>query len=208
MRINFLFSSENFTGSVLAHLVIAAFMLTSFVLSEPMKIVAPEQMKIMDIDLSQVKISKDKTRANARDTVRAESPKGQGDKSKPAAPAPIVKTVAVQRDSAPIARVVNVSVVDALRIAMTRCWHIDTTIPGLEDFNLSAHLTMGRGGFVRELWIENESLFNDFGTGAYVLDTVRAAVAECQPFSMLPDEDFDSWKSIKLNFFPQRGSVN
>ncbi|MDR0449331.1 MAG: hypothetical protein LBG89_02625 [Rickettsiales bacterium] len=207
MRINFIFSSENFTGSVLAHLVIAAFMLTSFALSEPMKIVAPERVKIMDIDLSQVKVSKDKTRANARDAQKAEAPRGKDDKDKVPF-APVVRTMSVKRDSAPIARVVNVSVIDALRIAMTRCWQIDTNIPGLEQFALSAHIGMSRGGFVREVWIENESFFNDNGTGSYVLDSVRAAISACQPFSMLPDEDFDTWKSIKLNFFPQQGSVN
>ncbi|MDR2685413.1 MAG: hypothetical protein LBB23_01415 [Rickettsiales bacterium] len=202
-----IFSLENFWASVLLHLIVVAIMITSFS-GEPEKIIAPEKMKIFDVDLTNVKITTQKTRAPSGE-VADSKPQGQGDKSKSKVePEKVVRRVAVQRDKAPIVRNVNVSVVDALRIAMTRCWQIDTAIPNLHEYNVAVQLSMERGGFISSIFIENESFFDDGGTGAYVLDTVRQAIAACQPFSMLPDEVYDDWKSVKLNFFPSKGAVN
>lgn len=202
---------ENSGLSVLVHLLLVAVMITSFAVARE-TIVAPPRPKLMQVDLSQVKVSREKTTANSTDekSKTEESPRGQGKDKTSVKPAskPVKKIVAVQRDKEVLNRHVNVSVSDALRIAMTRCWQIDTSIAGLEEFNVSAHLTMSLGGWVRDLWIENEAGLNDGGTGSYVLESVRAAIQNCQPFSMLPDTDFEAWKNVKLNFFPAEGAVN
>ncbi|MCL2629639.1 MAG: hypothetical protein FWD33_03055 [Alphaproteobacteria bacterium] len=214
MRIKSIFSLENSGASVLIHLVVIGVMLTTFH-RLPDKIIAPEVPKIMVVDLTQVKITREPTRANTRqEPVAVPTPRGQEAKPAaqvqpaPEAPQPVVRTVTVQRDRGALHRNVNVSIIDALRVAMTRCWQIDTGMPGLDGIVASAHLAMARGGFVREMMIENEDAIAATESGLYVLDTIRTAIANCQPFTMLPDEDFGAWRSIKLNFFPLQGAVN
>ena len=48
------------------------------------------------------------------------------------------RVVRVNREVLSIDRKLTVSVVDALRVAMTRCWNIDTTRPDIAD--IRAHL--------------------------------------------------------------------
>ena len=96
----------------------------------------------------------------------------------------------------------TVSVVDALRIAMTRCWNIDADRPDLEGIRAVAHLQMFQNGRVRSMWFEGQTRADTDPTFAYVFDTIRHAIDTCQPFNMLPREEFESWRTIRLTFFP------
>ena len=123
-------------------------------------------------------------------------------------PAPKKKMVVrVNRESVSLNRTLNVSVVDALRVAMTRCWVIDRNRPDIADIRAVAHLTMRRNGTVRDVWFESAARAETDPAFAYVLETVRAAINTCQPLRMLPASDFSKWEKIQLTFYPTSGKV-
>ena len=132
------------------------------------------------------------------------------DKEKEIEPTPAPKKkriVRVKRDAVSLDRTMTVSVVDALRVAMTRCWVIDTTRPDIADIRAVAHLTMRRNGTVRDVWFESEARAEEDPGFAYVLDTIREAINVCQPLDMLPPNQFSSWQKIQLTFYPTSGKV-
>lgn len=117
------------------------------------------------------------------------------------------RVVRVNREVLSIDRKLTVSVVDALRVAMTRCWNIDTTRSDIADIRAVAHLTMSKNGTVQRLWFESEALAETDSAFAYVLDTIREAISVCQPFKMLPVDEYEDWRQIQLNFYPTQGKV-
>jgi len=127
---------------------------------------------------------------------------------KPETDAPKKKTVIrVNRESVSLNRTLNVSTVDALRVAMTRCWVIDKNRPDIADIRAVAHLTMRRNRTVRDMWFESAARAEVDPAFAYVLETIRAAINTCQPLRMLPVGDFDKWEKIQLTFYPTSGKV-
>ena len=121
---------------------------------------------------------------------------------------PKKKTVIrVNRESVSLNRTLNVSVVDALRVAMTRCWVIDKNRPDISDIRAVAHLTMRKNGTVRDVWFESAARAETDPAFAYVLDTIRAAINTCQPLRMLPENEFEKWEKIQLTFYPTSGKV-
>lgn len=115
--------------------------------------------------------------------------------------------VRVNREVVSLDRTLTVSVVDALRVAMTRCWTIDTDRPDIDNIRAVAHLTMRRNGTVRDVWFESAARAETDAAFAYVLDTIRSAINVCQPFKMLPANEFDKWEKIQLTFYPTQGKV-
>jgi len=115
--------------------------------------------------------------------------------------------VRVNRESVSLNRTLNVSVIDALRVAMTRCWVIDKNRPDITDIRAVAHLTMRKNGTVRDMWFESASRAETDPAFAYVLETIRAAINTCQPLRMLPVNDFANWEKIQLTFYPTSGKV-
>ena len=123
-------------------------------------------------------------------------------------PAPKKKTVVrVNRNVLSLDRTLTVSVVDALRVAMTRCWNIDTTRSDIAGMRVVAHLTMRKTGMVGDVWFESAARAETDPAFAYVLDTIRAAINTCQPLRMLPVNEYDKWKKIQLTFYPTQGKV-
>lgn len=124
------------------------------------------------------------------------------------APAPKKKRVIrVNREVMSLDRTMTVSVVDALRVAMTRCWVVDTTRSDIGDIRAVAHLTMRRNGTVRDIWFESEARAETDPAFAYVLETIRDAINVCQPLDMLPANEFSKWEKIQLTFYPTSGKV-
>ena len=115
--------------------------------------------------------------------------------------------VRVNREVMSLDRTLSISVVDALRVALTRCWVVDTTRPDLADIRAVAHLKMRPNGTVADLWFEAASRAETDPAFAYVLDTIRAAIHTCEPLSMLPRSEFSKWESIQLTFYPTTGRV-
>ena len=256
------FSSENILISVAGHLVLVAVLITSFaVVVNRAKMVAPDRIQIMEIDLNDVVVTGDETKlynvgnvaeskpeeptpvpdakpdekeeitenepeevkqptlveepekkqAEAQEE-KKEDKKEQEKKqeSKPVEPAPAPKkrkVVRVNREVLSLDRTLTVSVVDALRVAMTRCWVIDSARPDITDIRAVAHLTMRKNGTVRDVWFESQAREETDAAFAYVLDTIRAAINRCQPLRMLPEKEFSKWEKIQLTFYPTQGKV-
>lgn len=122
--------------------------------------------------------------------------------------APKTKTVVrVNRNVVSLDRTLTVSVVDALRVAMTRCWNVNTAYPGIDGIRAVAHLTMRQNGTVSDVWFESAARAENDPAFAYVLETIRSAINVCQPFRMLPPGEYDKWQKIQLTFYPTTGSV-
>lgn len=117
------------------------------------------------------------------------------------------RVIRVNREVMSLDRTMTVSVVDALRVAMTRCWAIDTSRDDIGDIRAVAHLTMRRNGTVRDVWFESAARAETDPGFAYVLETIRSAINTCQPFKMLPANEFDKWQKIQLTFYPNQGKV-
>lgn len=115
--------------------------------------------------------------------------------------------VRVNREVVSLDRTLTISVIDALRVAMTRCWVIDTNRPGISDIRAVAHLTMRKNGTVRDLWFESAAREQTDPEFAYVLQTIRRAIDVCQPLKMLPPNEFEKWEKIQLTFYPSQGKV-
>ena len=123
-------------------------------------------------------------------------------------PAPRKKTlVRVNREVLSLDRTMTISVIDALRVALTRCWNIDTGRPGLEDIRLTAHIKFLPTGVVDRLWFESESRAETDPDFAYVLDTAKAAIKTCSPFSMLPRNEYEKWRDTTVTFYPTSGKI-
>lgn len=125
----------------------------------------------------------------------------------PAVKAKKKRVVRVNREVVSLNRTLTVSVVDALRVAMTRCWVIDTARPDISDIRAVAHLTLRKNGTVRDVWFESEKRAETDPAFAYVLETIKSAIDVCQPFKMLPENEFEKWEKIQLTFYPTQGKV-
>ena len=142
------------------------------------------------------------------DTDKKKEEKTPEQKTTPEQVAPRKKVVVrVNRESVSLNRTLNVSVIDALRVAMTRCWVIDKNRPDIADIRAVAHLTMRKNGTVRDMWFESAARAETDPAFAYVLETIRAAINTCQPLRMLPANDFANWEKIQLTFYPTSGKV-
>jgi hypothetical protein len=241
------FQSENFLMSVLGHLVLLAIIVFSVsVVIERAKLVTPNRVQIVEIDLKTVRVSgnetklqntaapvvekdakidkKDNAKQNTKDekseikqpsiieneekTSTKENTKKNDVKKPDNKPLPKKKTVVkVNREVLSLDRTMTVSVVDALRVALVRCWNIDTSRTDMDDIRLTAHLKMLPTGVVDRIWFESESRAETDPIFAYVLDTVKEAIRTCSPFSMLPRGEFNEWKDMTLTFYPSQGKI-
>ncbi len=231
MRKDKYFSWENLSIAISGHLIIVLIMIVSFVfVIDRAKLVTPDRIQITEIDLSNVKITAKDTKLF--NTAAAEKQAEQKKEEKPVEDpvekpqelkttqmvddkkdvpkkvAPVKRQIVrVNREVMSIDRTMTVSVVDALRVALTRCWTIDTKKSGLEDIRIVAHLTMLNTGVVHRVWFESESRAQTDPVFAYALDTIKDAIDACDPFQMLPRSEFEHWEKIQLVFYPTKGQI-
>ena len=145
---------------------------------------------------------------NESKTLSKEKADKKDDKKPDEKEAPRKKTVVrVNREVLSLDRTMTVSVIDALRVALTRCWNIDSSRPGLEDIRLTAHIKFLPTGVVDRLWFESESRAETDPDFAYVLETAREAIKTCSPFYMLPRKEYDTWRDTSVTFYPINGKV-
>ena len=155
------------------------------------------------IDLKQPTMIENESKKSKKEKAVKKDEKKVEDK-----PAPRKKTlVRVNREVLSIDRTMTVSVIDALRVALTRCWNIDTTRSGIEDIRLTAHIKFLPTGVVDRLWFESESRADTDPDFAYVLDTAKAAIKTCSPFSMLPRNEYEKWRDTTVTFYPTSGKI-
>jgi len=241
------FQSENVLMSVLGHLVLIAIMVFSFsVVVERAKLVTPNRVEIIEIDLKNVRVTKDETKLYNTEAPRQKEDKKtdknagskeiiQNEKSELKQPAMVEdeskkstnkktpkvedskaeeknlprkkRVVRVNREVMSLDRTMTISVIDALRVALTRCWNIDTNRSGLEDIRLTVHMKLLPTGVVEKLWFESESRAETDADFAYVLETAREAIKTCSPFSMLPRGEYNTWRDTSVTFYPTSGQV-
>ncbi len=227
------FFSENVLLAVSGHLFVVALMVTSFAIVADKMVIAPEHVQITEIDLSQVDITPDNTQVfntdlpeqkeePVKEEPKKEQPEQGNDKpiEKPAMVTPPKKKVAkpvqapkkkmlvrVNRETTSLNRSMTISVIDALRVALTRCWTIDRSRPDIADIRAVAHLAMYQNGRVADLWFEGAAQAETYAAFAYVIETIKTAIVVCQPFSMLPPSEYDSWKNIQLTFYPSNKEI-
>lgn len=225
------FSFENASMAILLHLVLMAFMLTSFHFAiERAKLVAPDRVQITEIDLTNIKITGDESQLYNTDIDQSQSqqdskkePEDLGDDKPMENPSMVTSKqenknpdkslpkkrtlVRVNRETTSLNRTMTISVVDALRVALTRCWVIDTERYNISDIRAVAHLTMAKNGMVNDIWFESAARAETDPAYGYVIETIRGAVRTCQPFKMLPTSEFDNWEKIQLTFYPAQKTI-
>ena len=219
--------------SVVGHLLIVAVVTATVIVTfDREKIVAPDRIQIMEIDLTNIKITRDETMLANTDvpppSKAAPAPKPEKKQEPIGDDKPIDKpsavdspktdvtpenhpkattVVRVNRETMTLNRTMTISVIDALRVAMTKCWVINQDRPDVQDMRVVAHLELLPNGMVQHLWFEGAAQAETDAGFAYVVETIRSAVSACQPFSMLPREEYDAWKNVKFNFYPSSKSV-
>ena len=241
------FQSENIMMSIVGHLLLFVLLISSFsVVVERAKLVTPNRIEIIEIDLKNVKVSGTETKLyntsvprqnedektdkkaedkkivqdektdlkqptmfdSESDSLKAKKTPKTDEAKDEETPAPRKKKlVRVNREVLSLDRTMTISVIDALRVALTRCWNIDTNRPGLEDIRLTAHIKFLPTGVVERLWFESEARAQTDSDFAYVLDTAREAIKTCSPFSMLPRNEFNTWQDTTVTFYPTSGKV-
>ena len=219
------FLSENFLLSILGHLFAASFMIVSISFAvKKVKTITKDRVEITEIDLSNVKIAKEtelfdikseekketnkKTQSIKKEEIKDtsfidESKNVKNKKDDKKTERTIIK---VNRQS--VNKTMTISVLDALRTSLTRCWVIDLDKFDLSDIRITAHLKMDINKYIRDVWFESASLADTDPAFAYTLETIKSALKTCQPFSILPSSDYDTWKNIILNFYPISGKKN
>lgn len=226
------FSFENFLLSIAGHLIIIALTITSIIIFPKKKLIMAEQnIVIEEIDLNTIQITnkedtnlyninekeviEDKTE---KDVLKSETDDKQKDKleeindnieqtQKKESEQTTKRVLKVNRDSPILKSQLNITIIDALRYKLSQCWNIDTTKSGLDEIRVVVHLTMEENGTIKKMWFENENLSLTDELFKYVLDTIKQALNICQPFNILPKEEFDSWKNIQFTFYPTDGKV-
>ena len=162
-----------------------------------------ENREIEKIDLKQPTMVENESKDTKKDKSTKKDEEKVEDK-----PAPRKKTVVrVNREVLSLDRTMTISVIDALRVALTRCWNIDTTHPGLDDIRLTAHIKFLPTGVIDKLWFESESRADTDPDFAYVLDTAKDAIKTCSPFSMLPRNEYEKWRDTTVTFYPTSGKI-
>ena len=241
------FSSENILMSVCGHLLLIAVLVTAAkVVIERAKLVTPDRIEIIEIDLDNVRVSGKETKLynvgtpekeqkqetkpvqkkkqeqavekveiksttmGEEDVKEDKKEEDATDKKAPEQPkdAPKKKRVIkVNREVLSLDRTMTVSVVDALRVAMTRCWVIDNARPDIADIRAVAHLKLRKNGTVYDLWFESAARAETDPAFAYVLETIKDAIDTCQPFRMLPASEYSEWQDVELTFYPSQGKI-
>lgn len=104
------------------------------------------------------------------------------------------KTEAQGDDSA-----VAATLIDALRSRLSECW---TVPPGAREASISVKVQFN---LKRDKTVEGLPIVISGGGDALTDATAQSAVSavmECAPYDFLPDDRYDMWQEIKVNFTP------
>lgn len=101
----------------------------------------------------------------------------------------------------------TLSELDALNSAMYRCWRKPVDATDLEKLIVRLRVDMMPGGFVKDVRVIDRAASRRASPGNPFWDVaeMRAvqAVTKCAPYDFLPQEKFDQWQSLILNFRPK-----
>lgn len=101
----------------------------------------------------------------------------------------------------------TLSELDALNSAMYRCWRKPVDATDLEKLVVRLQVDMLPGGFIKDVNVIDRAASRRASPGNPFWDVaeMRAvqAVTKCAPYDFLPQEKFDQWQSLILNFRPK-----
>eukprot|EP00919_Chromeraceae_sp_WS-2016_P024013 GHVR01056946.1.p1 GENE.GHVR01056946.1~~GHVR01056946.1.p1 ORF type:complete len:276 (-),score=26.79 GHVR01056946.1:584-1411(-) len=104
-------------------------------------------------------------------------------------------------------RQMTLSELDALNSAMYRCWRKPVDATDLEKLIVRLQVDMLPGGFIKDVRVIDRAASRRASPGNPYWDIaeMRAvqAVTKCAPYDFLPQEKFDQWQSLILNFRPK-----
>lgn len=111
------------------------------------------------------------------------------------------------REGIGTARQMTLSELDALNSAMYRCWRKPVDATDLEKLVVRLQVDMLPGGFIKDVRVIDRAASRRASPGNPFWDVaeMRAvqAVTKCAPYDFLPQEKFDQWQSLILNFRPK-----
>lgn len=101
----------------------------------------------------------------------------------------------------------TLSELDALNSAMYRCWRKPMDAQDIEKLVVRLQVDMLPGGFIKDVKVIDRAASRRAAPGNPFWDVaeMRAvqAVTKCAPYDFLPQDKFDQWQSLILNFRPQ-----
>ena len=92
------------------------------------------------------------------------------------------------------------SEIDALRQRITQCWTIPAGAADAADLKVVFRVVFRRDGTIERGPDPVEGSASPFGPA--FADSGRRAILQCQPYTMLRPEHYDSWKDIEIGFKP------
>lgn len=111
------------------------------------------------------------------------------------------------RRSAGTGNQMTMSELDALNSAMYRCWRKPVDAADLEKLVVRLQVDMQPGGFVEDVRIIDRAASRRAAPGNPFWDIAEQraiqAVKKCAPYDFLPQDKFDQWQSLILNFRPK-----
>jgi colicin import membrane protein len=93
------------------------------------------------------------------------------------------------------------SEIDAFRRRVASCWSIPVGAEGAENLKVVFRVQFRRDGTVERGPDPVEGSASPFGPA--FADSGRRAILQCQPYTMLRPEHYDSWKDIEIGFTPR-----
>lgn len=93
------------------------------------------------------------------------------------------------------------SEIDAFRRRVASCWSIPVGAEGAENLKVVFRVMFRRDGTVERGPDPVEGSASPFGPA--FADSGRRAILQCQPYTMLKPEHYDSWKDIEIGFTPR-----
>jgi outer membrane biosynthesis protein TonB len=90
---------------------------------------------------------------------------------------------------------------DALRRRIASCWTIPVGAQGAEDLKVVFRVMFHRDGTVERGPDTVEGSVSPYGPA--FAESGKRAILQCQPYSMLRPETYESWKDIEIEFSPR-----
>ena len=98
----------------------------------------------------------------------------------------------------------SISERDAIIQQISQCWSIPAGAKDAQDLSVLLHLSLEKDGTVRNVKIADTVRYagaNSFYRAA--ADSAVRAVLKCSPLKNLPQDKYDTWKEIEMNFDPK-----
>lgn len=93
------------------------------------------------------------------------------------------------------------SEIDAFRRRVASCWTIPVGAEGADNLKVVFRVQFRRDGTVERGPDPVEGSASPYGPA--FADSGRRAILQCQPYTMLRPEHYDSWKDIEIGFTPR-----